>query len=107
MTGVSGITVQQSPTGLRFPVHVQPRASHAGIGGVHGGALKVRVSAPPVDGAANAAVVAVLAEALGVARSCVRIVGGATSRRKMVEVDGVDRERLRKLMTALPVVREP
>jgi len=49
---------------VRFPVRVQPRASADGVGGVHGGALKVRLQAPPVAGAANEALVALLSGAL-------------------------------------------
>lgn len=75
--------------GVRFAVRVQPRSSRAGVDGVHGDALRVRVNAPPVDGAANEAVVELLAKALGVAKRAVRIVGGATSRSKTVDVDGV------------------
>jgi uncharacterized protein (TIGR00251 family) len=74
---------------VRFGVRVQPRASRAGVDGVHGDALRVRVSAPPVDGAANDAVVEVLATALGVPRRAVTIVAGAGSRSKVVEVEGV------------------
>jgi uncharacterized protein (TIGR00251 family) len=82
---------------LRFSVRVQPRASRSEIVGLHGDALKVRLAAPPVDGAANAALVELLADGLGVPRSCVRIVTGATSRGKVVEVDGVHVENIRRL----------
>ena len=82
----------------RFAVRVQPRSSRAGIDGVHGDALRVRVNAPPVDGAANEAVVEVLAKALGVAKRAITIVSGAASRSKVIEVSGVSaadiRERL-------------
>ncbi|MFI5312169.1 MAG: DUF167 domain-containing protein [Gemmatimonadales bacterium] len=78
-----------SPRTVRFPVRVQPRSSRACVDGVYGDALKVRVHAPPVEGAANAAVIEVIAAALGVARRAVRIVGGAASRSKTVEVDGL------------------
>jgi len=74
---------------VRFAVRVQPRSSRAGVDGVHGDALRVRVNAPPVEGAANEAVVEVLAKALGVAKRAVTIVSGATSRSKVVEVRGV------------------
>ena len=74
---------------MRFGVRVQPRASRAGVVGLHGNALKVRVHAAPVDGAANEAVVDVLAAALEVPRSAIRIVSGASSRTKVVEVRGV------------------
>ena len=67
----------------RFAVRVQPRSSRAGVDGEHDGALRVRVNAAPVDGAANAAVVEVLAKALGVPKRAVTIVGGATSRSKL------------------------
>ena len=65
--------------------------------GVHGDALKVRVAAPPVDGAANAALVELLAAALGIPRRGVRIVSGASSRSKVVEIDGVAVENIRRL----------
>jgi uncharacterized protein (TIGR00251 family) len=82
---------------LRFSVRVQPRASRSEIVGLHGDALKVRLAAPPVDGAANAALVELLAEALGVSRRSVRIVAGALSRGKIVEVDGVNLKNIRWL----------
>jgi uncharacterized protein len=78
-------------------VRVQPRAARSEIAGLHGDALKVRLSAPPVDGAANAALVELLAEALGVPRRCVRVVSGMRSRGKVVEVDGVNVENIRRL----------
>lgn len=74
-------------TGVRFAVRVQPRASRSEVVGIHGNALKVRLQAPPVDGAANAALVEFLAESLGVPRRAVRVVAGETSRSKVVEVD--------------------
>lgn len=84
----SGITITPRGEGVvRFDVRVQPRASRTAVGGAHGGALRVRLSAPPVDGAANDALVEALADALGVPRRAVRIVAGATSRGKVVEVD--------------------
>jgi uncharacterized protein (TIGR00251 family) len=82
---------------VRFAVHVQARATRSEIVGLHGDALKVRLSAPPVNGAANVALVELLAEALGIPRHCVRIVSGVTSRGKVVEVDGVNVENIRWL----------
>jgi uncharacterized protein (TIGR00251 family) len=61
---------------------------------MHDGAIKIRLAAPPVDGAANAALVEFVAEQVGVAKSRVRITAGLTSRRKTVEVDGVTAEQL-------------
>ena len=83
------LTVRASDAGVRFAVRVQPRASRSEIVGVHGDAMKVRLSAPPVDGAANAALVELIAEVLGVGRRAVRIVSGESSRSKVVEVEGV------------------
>jgi uncharacterized protein YggU (UPF0235/DUF167 family) len=60
------------------------------VDGVVDGVLRVRVAAPPVDGAANEALVRLLASELGVARSAVRLVSGATARTKRIEVDGQD-----------------
>ena len=73
----------------RFAVYIQPRASRTETAGIHDGAFKIRVAAPPVDNAANRALIEFIAEALGVARSRVRILSGNTGRRKMLEVDGV------------------
>ena len=69
---------------------VQPRASRAKLGPMHDGRLKVAVTAPPVDGEANAAVVEVLAKALGVPRRQVEVIAGLSSRRKTVRIEGAD-----------------
>ena len=92
--------MRESAGGLRFSVRVQPRASRTEIAGVHDGALKVRVSAPPVEGAANEAVVALLASTFGVARSRVRIVAGPSSRLKTVEIVGIDRSHMDRIAAA-------
>ena len=98
---MSAFLVDQLPVGvIRFAVHLQPRASDTAIVGVHGEALKVRVQAPPVDGAANEALVALLARLLGVRSSDVRIVAGQTSRRKVVDVRGTTPERVLALAKA-------
>lgn len=73
-------------------IRIQPRAKRAGIAGVREGALVVRVTAPPVDGKANAALCKLLASELGVAPSSVAVVRGHTARDKVVEVDGVETE---------------
>ena len=66
--------------------------------GYRDGALRVSVTAPPVEGKANAAVVELLADALGVAKSRVRVVLGHTSRDKLVGVDGMDEEEVRRML---------
>lgn len=70
-------------------LRVQPRASRSGLAGAAGDALKVRVTAPPVDSAANAAVLELLADALKVPRGAVRLIRGASSRSKLVVVAGL------------------
>lgn len=92
--------VQERAGAVRFSVRVQPRASRTEIVGVHGEALKVRVHAPPVDGAANDAVVTMLAERLQVARSQVQVISGHTSRTKVVEVSGVPAQSVHGLVAS-------
>lgn len=73
---------------MRITLHVQPRASKTEVAGMHGDAIKVRVAAPPVEGAANEEVRRFLAKMLGVPVSAVTVVHGETGRRKTVEVVG-------------------
>jgi uncharacterized protein len=77
---------------------VQPRASADEIAGVHGDALRIRLTAPPVEGAANDALVDFLASVLGIARRDVTIVAGSTSRSKIVELAGITEDRVRALL---------
>ena len=76
----------------RFAVRITPRSAVERVDEVVDGVLKVRVMAPAVEGAANAALIRIIADELDVARRDVRIVAGATSRQKLVVVDGVDPE---------------
>lgn len=92
--------VRQVGTAVRVSVRVQPRASRSAVQGIHGGAWRVRVQAPPVDGAANDAVCALLAEVLGVPRRHVRIVTGATGRTKVVEIADSSADEVRTRLTA-------
>jgi len=79
-------------TTTRISVYVQPRASRTELAGLHDGCIKIRLAAPPVDGAANAALLAFLAERLGVAKQRVRLIAGQGGRRKVIEVDGLSLE---------------
>jgi uncharacterized protein (TIGR00251 family) len=83
-----------------FHIRVQPRAARNEIVGDWEGACKVRVTAAPVDGAANAALVGLLAKTLDLPRSGSRIVRGQTSRHKLVSVSGVSAARLEALLNA-------
>ena len=79
---------------LNFTVRVVPRASKSQIVGEHDGALRVRIAAPPVDGAANAELIITLAKAFRVPRSAVEITGGHSSKLKQVTVIGTSVEAL-------------
>jgi hypothetical protein len=68
------------------------------VTGVHGDALRVRLTAPPVDGAANEALVRLLAETFEIPRTFITIVSGASSRTKVVELAGITEERVRQLV---------
>jgi len=81
----------------RLVVHVVPRAKRTEVVGRHGDALKIKLKAPPVDGAANAELVRFVAEQLDVPRSAVTITAGHTARRKTLEIAGVDAAALRAL----------
>jgi uncharacterized protein (TIGR00251 family) len=83
-----------SPTaaGVRLRLRIQPRASREEIAGVTGGAIRVRLTAPPVDGAANEALVRFLAARLRVPRSAVELVSGRAGRTKLVAITGVSVE---------------
>ncbi len=74
------------PEGALLPVRVQPRARLDEVVGWQGTTLRVRVTAPPTEGRANQAVIALLAEALGVPRSSIELVSGAAGRDKLVRV---------------------
>ena len=88
--------IGQEQGAVTFDVKVQPRASRERIVGMEGERLKIALTAPPVDGAANEALVAFVARALGVAKRDVEITRGATGRLKTVRVRGIDREALER-----------
>jgi len=83
---------------LTFTVRVVPRAARSSITGEHDGALRVRVAAPPVDGAANAELLRVLARALDIPARDVEMTSGHTSKLKQVRVRGISREQLQSLV---------
>ena len=90
--------VREENGGIQFTVRVIPRSTRSEIAGEHDGAVKVKLSAPPVDGAANDALIKLLAKKLGVARSAVSIVGGATSKTKQLRIAGATADQLRSLV---------
>ena len=83
------IPIRDTPSGAIFQVKVHPRAKKNAITGVVGDALKLALTAPPVEGRANEACIAFLAEVLNVPRSSVTIAAGETSRNKVIRIAGV------------------
>ena len=88
------ITITEYAEGCVLPVRAQPGARKAGVLGEQGGALKVAVTAPPEDGRANKALTEALREALGLKRSQVELLSGATSRDKRFLIRGVTKAEL-------------
>jgi uncharacterized protein (TIGR00251 family) len=88
--------IQKNTRGVKFKVFVQPRSSKNTISGLHGDALKIRLTAPPVDNAANKMCIQFLAKTLQISKSSIEIVSGHTSRTKMVLLRYMDEKPTRK-----------
>ncbi len=103
MTGQwEALALNERAGGVRFDVHVRPRSARSAILGVREGALDVGLTSPPADGAANGELCALLARALEVRRGDVRIVVGASSRAKIIEVNGMQPEDARARLSGAP-----
>ena len=97
------VKIKQGKGGAAIAVHLIPRASKNEIAGIEGEQIKIRLTAPPVEGEANEALIAFLAETLGVPKKRIEIVAGETSRHKLVAVLGMLPEELeRKLLSKKP-----
>lgn len=83
------LAVRAVPGGTLLPVRVTPRAGRAGLDGLAEGALRVRLTAPPVEGAANAALIDLLADRLGLPKSAITLASGGAARRKSLLVAGL------------------
>ena len=92
--------ITPTPDGVVIDVRVIPRVSRSGVAGTRGGALLVRLTAPPVEGAANAELIAVVSDALGVPRRAVAIIAGERSRLKRVRVNGVTADSAKAILDA-------
>jgi len=90
------IPIRDTPQGATFAVRVQPRASRNATAGEMGDALKLALTAPPVEGKANEACVEFLAKLLKVPRSSVTIAAGETSRNKVIRVAGMSAAEVRR-----------
>ena len=90
------IAIRDTPQGATFAIRVQPRARKNAIVGEIGDALKIALTAPPVEGRANQACIEFLAEFLKVSRSSVTIAAGETSRNKVIRIAGISAGELRR-----------
>ena len=97
---MSTLWIRETADGTLFKVAVQPRGSKNTIVGVHGDALKIRLTAPPVEGAANKMCIGFLAETLRVPKSAIEIVHGHGSRSKMVLVRSLAKKQVEALLHA-------
>lgn len=95
------IELRESARGVLVPVRLQPRASKNEIAGLHGGALKLRLTSPPVEGEANAACQDFLAGVFHLPRGRVSIVAGHKARDKVVCLEGVSAEQARRVLEPL------
>jgi len=102
------LSLNEHPEGIVFKIFVQPRSSKNTITGIHGDALKIKLTAPPVDNAANKMCVQFLAKCLGVSKSSLEIMSGHAGRNKQIllrsEGDGdteTERTRLSDLIVSL------
>src|SRR5690242_19432089 len=86
---MGAVDVHEKDGAVTFRVGVQPRASRDEAAGEHDGAIKLRITAPPVDGKANEAIRRLIARLVGVSQSAVEIVSGQSSRDKLIRVHGV------------------
>jgi len=90
------ISIRETSQGATFAVRVQPRARRNAVAGEVGDALKIALSAPPIEGRANEACIEFLAEFLKVPRSSVTIAAGETSRNKVIRIAGISAVELRR-----------
>jgi uncharacterized protein len=90
--------IRQYGTAVRATVRAQPRASRTEVVGVHGDAIRIRIAAPPVDGAANRELLQFIARKAGVSQGAVRLAGGGSGRNKIVEIADVDAADVRRAL---------
>jgi uncharacterized protein len=94
------VTLKESANGVTFAIKVHPRARKNAITGTVGDALKLALTAPPVDGKANQAVIEFFADLFAITRSSVTIASGETSRTKVIRVSGISADHVRQRLTS-------
>ncbi|OGV57100.1 MAG: YggU family protein [Lentisphaerae bacterium GWF2_52_8] len=94
--------VKEAVGGVRLSCRVQPKASRNAIAGIHGGALKIALCAPPVDGKANEALCRFLAELFDLPKSAISIATGEKGRSKSVAISGANTEKIMNALLRIP-----
>ncbi len=92
------IQYSEKDRGLTFAVRIVPRASRSEIAGEHNGALRIRIAAPPVEGAANRELIRLLAKSFRLPQNAVEIISGVASKSKVVHIAGADSARLEQMI---------
>ncbi|HEX4950349.1 MAG TPA: DUF167 domain-containing protein [Blastocatellia bacterium] len=95
------IRCTETGTALTFTVRAQPRAARSAVAGEVEGALKIKVAAPPVEGAANEELIRFLAQVFAVPRRAITIQSGATAKNKIIRIDGLTNTQFTAALTAL------
>ena len=85
------IPFKKTKEGILIEVKVEPRSSKKGIGGLMDNVLKVKLTAPPVDNEANKQLIEIISELLGIRKSSIRIIKGLTSKKKILEIKGIEK----------------
>ena len=96
----TGLQINETDRGLEVRLHVQPRARRCEIAGMFNGALKVKIAAPPVDDAANRAIIEFFSDLLSIPKSSLRILAGSRSREKTLEIRGFSLHEFRARIAA-------
>lgn len=94
--------IRETADGVTFPIRVQPRSSRCECAGIEAGSVKLKITAPPLEGRANAECILLLAETLKLKRRQISITGGLKSRNKIVAVTGLSAPALREKLAAFP-----
>lgn len=94
--------IEPADGGVRLRVRVQPRASRTEVAGLHGEAVKIRICAPPVDGAANKELVAFLSKRVGIPKGAIEITAGETGRQKTLFLAGATAAAVRRALLEGP-----
>jgi uncharacterized protein (TIGR00251 family) len=95
------LTVKESKNGIIFNIHVIPRSAKCGIAGIQADALKIKITAPPIEGRANAECIRLLSDTLGIKKNQITIVSGHKSKKKTVAIGGLNSEDIMTMLSGI------